>query len=150
MQLSVAPEPWHSFFKELDAHLLETVELHCIGGFIVTVLYDLQRQTSDVDFLTAVPASAQNDLIGLGGEGSRLHKKYGVYLHQVGIVNLPASYDTRLAEIFSSTHQHLHLMALDPYDLALSKLERNIQRDRDDIKQLALRVPLDAQKLQQR
>ena len=27
---------------------------------------------------------------------------------------------------------HLQLMALDPYDLALSKLERNIERDRSD------------------
>jgi hypothetical protein len=28
------------------------------------------------------------------------------------------------------------LMAFDPYDLALSKLERNFQRDRDDVKHL--------------
>ena len=46
--------------------------------------------------------------------------------------------------------QHLHLCALDPYDLALSKLERNIQRDRDDVKYLANAVPLDLEVLKER
>ncbi|MGB6474990.1 MAG: hypothetical protein WBF04_13110 [Candidatus Sulfotelmatobacter sp.] len=34
--------------------------------------------------------------------------------------------------------------------MALSKLERNIQRDRDDVKQLARTVPLDLEGLKQR
>lgn len=34
-------------------------------------------------------------------------------------------------------------MALDPYDLALTKLERNIERDRNDIRYLARTVPFD-------
>jgi hypothetical protein len=41
-------------------------------------------------------------------------------------------------------------MALDPYDLALSKLERNSQKDRDDVRFLARTVPLDLNILQQR
>jgi hypothetical protein len=32
---------------------------------------------------------------------------------------------------------HLHLYALEAHDLALSKLERNWDRDRDDVQQLA-------------
>lgn len=40
--------------------------------------------------------------------------------------------------------------ALDPYDLALSKLERNQQQDRDDVKHLARAVPLDLTVLQER
>jgi len=39
---------------------------------------------------------------------------------------------------------------LDPYDLALSKLERNIQRDRDDVRHLASFVPLDLEILKER
>ena len=34
-------------------------------------------------------------------------------------------------------------MALDPYDLALTKLERNLERDRSDIQHLARTVPFD-------
>ena len=37
-----------------------------------------------------------------------------------------------------------------PYDLALSKLERNIQRDRDDVRHLARSVPLDLEVLKER
>lgn len=37
-------------------------------------------------------------------------------------------------------------MALDPYDLARSKLERNIQRDRYDVRHLARTVPFDPAK----
>ena len=41
-------------------------------------------------------------------------------------------------------------MALDPYDLALSKLERNSQKDRDDVRFLARSIPLDLRILQER
>lgn len=144
------PEPWHSFLAELDRQLNGDVELHCIGGFVVTVLYDLKRPTSDVDFLSAVPTSALDSLMTIGGEGSVLYKKYGLHLDKVGIVNQPDNYTARLVEIFPGTYRHLRLMVLELYDLILSKLERNWQIDRDDIKQLALKVPLDVQKLSQR
>ncbi len=48
------------------------------------------------------------------------------------------------------TFQHLRLLAFDPYDLALSKLERNIQRDRDDVLHLARTVPLELKVLKDR
>jgi hypothetical protein len=41
-------------------------------------------------------------------------------------------------------------MALDPYDLALSKLERNSQKDRDDVRFLARSVPLHPEVLEER
>jgi hypothetical protein len=47
------------------------------------------------------------------------------------------------AELSASTFKRLRLFALDPYDLALAKLECNIQRDRDDVKHLARTIPLD-------
>ncbi|MGA3212686.1 MAG: ATP-binding protein [Terriglobales bacterium] len=34
--------------------------------------------------------------------------------------------------MFPGSYQNLRLMALDPYDFTLSKLERNSQKDRDD------------------
>lgn len=44
----------------------------------------------------------------------------------------------------------MRICALHPYDLALSKLERNIQRDRDDVKHLAHSIPLDLKILKER
>jgi hypothetical protein len=55
---------------------------------------------------------------------------------------VPENYEDRLTEMFPGAYKHLRLCALDPYDLALSKIERNIQRDRDDIKHIARFVPL--------
>ena len=51
-----------------------------------------------------------------------------------------AGYEDRLKEILPGALRYLRLLALDPYDLALSKLERNIQRDGDDVEHLARTV----------
>ena len=39
--------------------------------------------------------------------------------------------------MFPGIWTHLRLHALEAHDLALSKLERNFERDRDDVQQLA-------------
>jgi len=52
--------------------------------------------------------------------------------------------------MFSGAFKQLRLFGLDPYDLALSKIERNSQRDRDDVKHLARVVPLDLETLRRR
>ncbi len=145
------PEPWLSFLKELDGALSDDFHFHCMGGFVVTVLYGFSRTTSDFDVLVMVTTDKRlAALVEFGGKGSALHKNYGVYLDCVTIAQVPDSYDERLAEMFSGTFKHLRLFALDPYDLALSKLERNQQVDRDDVKHLAHVVPLDLTVLQER
>lgn len=144
------PEPWHSFLSDIGASLHEDVELHCLGGFVITVLYDLARPTADVDVIAITPRSEIESLMSLAGQGSDLHRKHKVYLQLVGVATVPDSYEERLTEIFPGGFKHLRLLALDPYDLALSKLERNTQRDRDDVKHLAQAVPFELDKLKQR
>lgn len=41
-------------------------------------------------------------------------------------------------------------MAVDPYDLALSKIERNSRRDRQDVVYLGVNVPFDINMLRER
>jgi hypothetical protein len=86
----------------------------------------------------------------LQGKGSELHKKYGVYLDRVTVAKLPIDHDERLTEMFPGAFSKLRLFAVDPYDLALSKIERNIERDVDDVMHLARTVPLDLDILRQR
>jgi hypothetical protein len=143
-------EPWKSFFAEIDGSLEEEVVLHCLGGFVMTTLYGLIRPTADVDFLPVGSPAATESIVGLAGQGSILHKKYKVYFQVVGVAPIPVNYDERLTEMFPGTFDHFRLLALDPYDLALSKIERNNQKDRDDVKHLARTVPLDLNKLQVR
>lgn len=144
------PEPWKSFFAEIDQSLNQVVALRCIGGFVAKVLYALPRDTSDVDVLPIAPNKEVASVLSTALEGSALHKKYGVYLQVVGVAPIPEEYESRLTEMFSGMFTYLHLFGLDPYDLALSKIERNSQRDRDDVKHLARVVPFDLEILRSR
>jgi len=145
-----APEPWHSFFVELDGFLDEPVELHCAGGFVMSMLYGMPRPTIDVDFFSAVPQGKIETLEAVAGKGSSLHHKYHVHLQFVGVVTVPENYPDRLVEMFPASHQRLRLFGLEAHDLALSKLERNAARDREDVKYLARAVPLNADLLESR
>jgi hypothetical protein len=137
------PEPWHSFFLDIDQAFDQPIALQCIGGFAIAMLYGLPRPTVDVDFLSVVPAYEIGRLNALAGIGSALHKKHGVYVQHVGIVTVPENYENRLIPIFPGAYRKLRLAGLEAHDLALSKLERNSGRDREDVKFLARAVPLD-------
>jgi hypothetical protein len=118
------------------------VALHCLGGFVVTACYWLPRPTGDLDVLLILPSASQALLVALAGRNSDLHKNHGVYLDVVTVATYPENYEQRLTEVFSGACQHIHLFALDPYDLVLAKLERNLQRDRDDFAYIAQTVAL--------
>jgi Nucleotidyltransferase of unknown function (DUF6036) len=144
------PEPWLSFLRELDGVTDDETLLHCMGGFVVSMVYGFSRPTADLDVLEIAPPDAGRSLLKVGMQGGPLHRKYKLYLDHVGVAHVPENYEDRLREIFPKTLKHLRLFAFDPYDLALSKLERNIQRDRDDVKHLARAVPLDVEVLKER
>jgi hypothetical protein len=130
------PEPWRSFFAGVDSRLSEDVQLHCCGGFVVTQINGVARTTSDVDFLGVVP-NVWSDITAIGGKGSALHQIHKVYLDAVTIAAPPENYEERLIPMFPGAWLRLRLFAMEAHDLALSKLERNIERDRDDVQQLA-------------
>jgi hypothetical protein len=144
------PEPWTGFLKDLDRLLSNEVLLHCLGGFVVTACYGLPRVTADLDVLLVLPSDTQAFLARLAGRHSDLHRKHGIYLDVVTVATCPDDYEQRLTEVFPGVCQYLHLLALDPYDLALAKLERNLQRDRDDVVYLAEAVPFDLSVLRER
>ena len=118
------PEPWLSFLRELDSAVHEDIRLDCMGGFVVSMVYGFSRPTGDLDVLEIAPREAGRSMLELGMQGGLLHKKYKIYLDHVGLAHVPEDYEERLTEIFPRVLKHLRLFALDPYDLALSKLER--------------------------
>ena len=144
------PEPWLSFLRELDSSVHEDIRLDCMGGFVVSLVYGFSRPTGDLDVLEISPREAGRPMLELGMQGGPLHKKYKIYLDHVGVDHVPENYEERLSEISPKVFKHLRLFALDPYDLALSKLERNVQRDRDDVMHLARIVPFDLEVLKDR
>jgi hypothetical protein len=150
MPLSDLSEQWHAFLSDVNAAMPEAIELHCLGGFVAASHYGLPRPTADLDYLQIAPPAAQEHLQALAGEGSPLAKKHGLYFQYVALVSLPYHYEERLAEIFRNQFKSLRLYALDPHDLALSKLSRNSSVDREDVHYLAKAVPLDPAVLQRR
>ena len=63
---------------------------------------------------------------------------------------MPENYEDRLTELFPDRFAKLRLFIPDPYDLILSKLCRNIERDREDVKFLVTTRLLDADVLRER
>ena len=150
MPLSRLPEPWPRFLREIDSAAGGEIALHCLGGFALTAVYGSTRSTKDLDFIAVVPHDEGRALVEIGGIGTELHRKYGTYLDFVTVATVPEDYGRRLRAVPSSEFSRLRLYALDPYDLALAKLERNLERDREDVKFLARAVPLELEVLKDR
>lgn len=150
MSAESVPQPWRSFLRELDEETTVSVDFHCLGGFVVSTCYGLPRPTADLDVCEIVPSTSAKMLLQRGGRDSQLHKKHGVHLQMVKVATLPENYEDRLHEMFPNAFAHLRLLALDSYDLALSKLGRNLDVDIEDVKYLARTVPFDLEKLRQR
>jgi hypothetical protein len=143
------PSPWREFLTDLDNLVAEPVALHGLGGFVVRFFYGLaSRITGDIDYYTAIPNVA--NLQDLAGPTSLLAHKHKVYLQRVTVTELPEDYESRLTEMFPNRFRNLRFYAPDPYDLMLSKLERNSGKDREDAVFLFQELKLDPDLLEQR
>lgn len=95
------PEPWHSFFTDLDNAVTSPVVLDCIGGFVVTQLYGLSRPTADVDFIEFASKDDGGMILALGGLGGELYTKHHVYLDPVTVTAYPENYEQRLTQMYA-------------------------------------------------
>lgn len=145
------PQPWGSFLRKLDEIATEPVDFHCIGGFVVTRCYGFGRETSDLDVLSITPSAQRQALLQSGGRGSALHREYRVYLDYVTVIQAyPENYQDRFTEMYPGQLVRIRLFAPEAHDLALMKLERNIERDREDVKHLARKGFLSPEELEHR
>ncbi|MBI2493933.1 MAG: hypothetical protein HYV94_17785, partial [Candidatus Rokubacteria bacterium] len=102
----------------MDGQLPRPIEIHCLGGFVAALYYDLPRPTNDLDYIEVVPHDAMATLQGIAGAGSPLAKKHRVHVQHVGVTSLPELYAERLTELCPGRFRRLRLLALDPHDLA--------------------------------
>lgn len=121
-----------------------------MGGFVLTILYGRPIETHDVDYVAVVPHQEFAVLQEIAGKDSALAKKHRVCLHFVSIAEVPDNYESRLTEICSGEFPKIRLLALDPHDIALSKLTRNHPIDRRDVEFLAEKGILDPKVLEER
>jgi hypothetical protein len=143
-------EPWRSFLHDIDAQLSGRTEVHCLGGFVVAEYYGLARPTSDVDIIQVRGASSVVDVQRIGGKGSALAKKHRVYIDIVTVADVPERYEERLIDVYGGEFRSLNVRVFERHDLALAKLGRNQDYDREDVRRLAQGPGLDVALLEQR
>jgi hypothetical protein len=142
-------EPWRSFLHALDEQLSQPTELHCFGGFVIAEQYELTRPTGDIDILESKGTDPAT-LARLAGKGSPLHKRYRVYVDVVGVATVPEDYESRLTTAFANEFKYLRIRTFERHDLVLAKLERNSDRDREDVEVIARGPGLDVSILKTR
>src|SRR5262249_55631959 len=120
------------------------------GGFVLAALYDYPRPTGDLDYIDIMPAEESATLQTLAGEGSPLHRKHRIRVQRVTVAEISENYAERLIEVLPRAFSKLRLLALEPHDLALSKLTRNSPVDREDVRFLTQRGLLNRKTFQER
>ncbi len=83
------PEPWNSFLQGLESAVTTRTDMHCLGGFVVSIVYGFHRPTFDFDVLAVTPQSSETKLLELGGKGSTLERIHHVFLDRVGVASVP-------------------------------------------------------------
>ncbi len=84
--------PWLAFLEDVDRQLPHEMSIHCLGGFVAALYYDLPRPTNDLDYVEVVPNDAIDILQRVAGIDSPLARKHRVYFQHVGVASLPESY----------------------------------------------------------
>jgi hypothetical protein len=150
--ISIKPiqEPWLAFLRAVDRMLKSPAEIHCIGGFTLQLLLEESRPTGDVDFVGTVPDGASSILTKIAGRNTEVATTHRLYLDLVTVTEPPSDYETRLLDVTPQGLEKLTIKILDPYDLVLTKLERNSPRDREDVRALIRGLGLDADVLRER
>ncbi len=63
--------------------------MDCIGGFVMTQLYGLERPAADIDVIELAPREESDRVMALAAQGGQLHRKYRIYLDKVGSLLFP-------------------------------------------------------------
>ena len=50
--------PWRASLVDVDRQLPRPIAIHCLGGFVAALYYDLPRPTNDLDYIEMVPHDA--------------------------------------------------------------------------------------------
>ena len=141
---------WLAFLQDVDRALNQPVEVHCLGGFVLAVLWELPRPTGDVDFIEIEPSNAGGELLRIAGEGSEMARTHRLHFHRVTVAEYPEAYASRLIDLTPRGFKRLRLRAFEVHDLVLAKLGRNSARDRADVEFLVGKGVIDKRVLEER
>lgn len=124
------------FLVSLDRHLEKPKRLTLIGGAAASLAYGIRRTTSDIDTIDSIADLEKS--INLARKETGLD----VPFQEVGVWDAPYHFEDRLQTIDMGLRK-LHIIVPEKHDLALMKVVRGQENDKDAIEQIANRVGLD-------
>lgn len=125
------------FLKALDEALDEPAKLVVIGGSALVLGYGGAAATNDIDTF-----ESYLDAIKEAAEQARTKTGLNIPIVNSGIAQLPNGYEDRLMRVLPHL-KNLEVLVLDAYDLAVSKLVRGNEHDRQQLAQLHALTPFD-------
>jgi len=128
------------FLGCLDTHLSQPTELIMIGGAAASLAYGIDRTTTDIDITETT--SGFEEALRLARQETGLN----VPFQQVGIWDGPYCFEDRL-EVVDLKLRKLRVLVPEKHDLALMKVVRGQENDRDAIRQIAGKMGLDEKTL---
>ncbi len=135
-----------NFLKALDGQLKEQVELYIIGGGSITLCFDKENRTADIDAVEAPEIVLQ-----LAGEDTDLANKHNLYIQKVSDIGFAAPKDWRQkVKLVDLGFKNLKLYIADVHDVVLGKIIRLEPKDLDDIGSLYEKGLVDLNYLLQR
>jgi hypothetical protein len=138
---TVSKENLKKLFAAVDQRLKTNLDLFIIGGASAILGYNVIKETNDVDVDGGIDPGF-NQLFQ--EEAAKL--KLDLYLSSKGVFSPPDHYRERMkSETFSK--KRLRVWYLDQYDLAISKIDRGIEKDFEDIKRVHQKSPFEQAKL---
>jgi hypothetical protein len=128
-------------FSAVDARLKKKLDVYLIGGASAILGYNVSKETNDVDLDGGIDPDFN---VLFQEEADR--QGLDIYLSSKGVFSPPDDYRSRMNfEIFPK--KNLRVWFLDQYDLAISKIDRGIEKDFEDIKRVHQKSPFDCPKL---
>lgn len=140
---TVSKKQLKRLFAGVESRLTKNINIYVIGGASAILGYNVTKETNDVDIDGAIPPDFAQ---AFAAEVKVL--KLDLRLSQVGVFAPPEVYRQR-AKFEDFPKNKLRVWYLDQYDLAISKIDRGIEKDFEDIERVHKQSPFNCDKLVQ-
>ena len=138
----ILPELRLELFSRIDARLKKKINLYIIGGASAILGYNVTKATNDVD-IEGVIDEELNKIFS--EEAQKL--KLDLYLSSRGRVFFPPDGYRSRAKFKDFSKNNLRVWYLDKYDLAISKIERGLEKDYEDIERIHKKSPFELDRM---